>query len=67
MPQRLQMAWKEINLLSKLPPHPNIVPFDRIVLEDVESRVIGFTTKYIPGGIIADADLKRPFRVEWLR
>lgn len=48
--RRLQMAWDEVNLLKSLPPHPNIVPFDRVVLEDVESRVIGFTTKYIPGG-----------------
>ena len=65
MPRRLQMAWKEINLLSKLPPHPNILSFDRLVLEDVESRVIGFTTKYIPGGTLADP--KRPFRFEWLQ
>jgi len=61
------MAWKEMNLLSKIPPHPNIVPFDRIVLEDVESRVIGFTTKYIPGGTLEDADPKMPFRFEWLQ
>ncbi|KAJ5205027.1 uncharacterized protein N7498_005906 [Penicillium cinerascens] len=67
MPRRIQMSWKEMNLLSKLPPHPNIVPFDRIVLEDVESRVIGFTTKYIPGGTLANADPKRPFRFEWLQ
>ncbi|KAJ5571457.1 hypothetical protein N7535_005117 [Penicillium sp. DV-2018c] len=65
MPRRLQMSWKEMNLLSKLPPHPNLIPFDRIVLEDVESRVIGFTTKYIPGGTLADP--KRPFRFEWLQ
>lgn len=56
-----------MNLLSKLPPRPNIIPFDRIVLEDVESRVIGFTTKYIPCGTLADADPKRPFRFEWLQ
>ncbi|CAG8362974.1 unnamed protein product [Penicillium salamii] len=67
MPRRLQMSWKEINLLSKLPPHPNIIPFDRIVLEDVESQVIGFTTKYIPDGTLADVDSKRPFRFEWLQ
>ncbi|KAJ5285878.1 hypothetical protein N7524_001184 [Penicillium chrysogenum] len=67
MPRRLQMSWKEMNLLSKLPPHPNIIPFDRIVLEDVESRVIGFTTKYIPGGTLAETEPKRPFRFEWLR
>ncbi|KAJ5333668.1 uncharacterized protein N7506_007451 [Penicillium brevicompactum] len=65
MPRRLQMSWKEMNLLSKLPPHPNLIRFDRIVLEDVESRIIGFTTNYIPGGTLADS--KRPFRFEWLQ
>ncbi|KAJ5468929.1 hypothetical protein N7475_006681 [Penicillium sp. IBT 31633x] len=67
MPRRLQMSWKEMNLLSKLPPHPNIVPFDRIVLEDVKSRVIRFTTKFIPAGTLEKADPKRPFRFEWLQ
>ena len=65
MPRRLEMSWKEMNLLSQLPPHPNIVPLDRIVLEDKESRVIGFTTKYIPGGTLQIS--KRPFRFEWLK
>lgn len=61
-PQRLQMAWDELNLLKSLPPHPNIVPFDRIVLEDVESHVIGFTTKYISGGTLNNTNM--PFRFE---
>ena len=61
------MAWDEVNILKSLPPHPNIVPFDRVVLEDRESRVIGFTTKYNPGGTLADpTNLKIPFRFEWL-
>ncbi|KAJ5617361.1 hypothetical protein N7537_002475 [Penicillium hordei] len=64
-PQRLKMAWDELNLLKDLPPHPNIVPFDRVVLEDVESRVIGFTTKYIPGGTLDNTNV--PFRFEWLQ
>ncbi|KAJ5223263.1 hypothetical protein N7468_007805 [Penicillium chermesinum] len=64
-PLRLQMAWDELNLFKRLPPHPNIVPFDRVVLEDVESRVIGFTTKYIPAENLADP--KVPFRFEWLQ
>jgi hypothetical protein len=53
-PRRLQMAWDELNLLKRLPPHSNIAPFDRVVLEDVESRMImiGFTTKYISGGTL---------------
>jgi serine/threonine protein kinase len=59
------MAWDELNLPKSLPPHPNVVPFDRVVLEDVESRVIGFTTKYIPGGILDNSKL--PFRFEWIQ
>ncbi|KAL3460739.1 hypothetical protein BJX64DRAFT_290048 [Aspergillus heterothallicus] len=55
----------EINLLKILPSHPNIVPFDRVVLEDVESRIIGFTTKYIPGGTLDSANV--PFRFEFLQ
>ncbi|KUM58953.1 hypothetical protein ACN42_g8182 [Penicillium freii] len=50
--------------LTSLPPHPNIVPFDRAVLEE-ESRVIGFTTKYIPGGTLANPNV--PFPFEWLQ
>lgn len=64
-PLRLQMAWDELNLLQRLPPHPNLIPFDHIVLEDMESRVIGFTTKYIPGGTLDNP--KVPFRFEWLQ
>lgn len=62
-PLRLQMAWDELQLLKRLPPHPNIVPFDRVVL--AESRVIGFTTKYIPGGTLDNP--KIPFQFEWLQ
>lgn len=64
-PRPMQQAWNEVNLLKSLPPHPNIVPLDRIVLEDVESRMIGFTTKYIPGGTLADSNVA--FRFEWLQ
>ncbi|RAL62671.1 hypothetical protein DID88_004514 [Monilinia fructigena] len=64
-PLRLKMAWDEINIVKSLPLHPNIVPFDSVIIEDVESRVIGFTTKYIPGGTLSDP--KKPFRFEWLQ
>lgn len=64
-PLRLRMNWDEMNLLSCLPDHPNIVPFDQIVLDDVESRILGFTTKYIPGGTLANS--KAPFQFEWLQ
>ena len=64
-PGRPTISWDEMNLHIKLSPHPHIVPFGRIVLEDKESRVIGFTTKYIPGGTLQSS--KRPFRFEWLK
>lgn len=64
-PLRMQMAWDELNILKKLPPHPNIIPFDRVVLEDQESRVVGFTTKHIPGGTLANPKIL--FRFEWLQ
>lgn len=63
--RRLQNEWNEINLLTSLPPHQNILPFDRVVLEDVESRVIGFTTKYVTGGTLENPKL--PFRFKWLQ
>ncbi|KAI1187256.1 hypothetical protein F5B17DRAFT_430693 [Nemania serpens] len=48
--RRLCMAWDEPHLYKSIPPHPNIVSFGRNLLEDVDSRVTGITTKYIPGG-----------------
>ncbi|KAI0101589.1 hypothetical protein GGR51DRAFT_529470 [Nemania sp. FL0031] len=63
-PRGLQMAWDELHLYKSLPQHPNIVPLDRVVLTDTGSRVIGFTTKYIPGGTFDNP--KRPFRFEYL-
>ena len=63
--RRLQMAWEELNALKNLPEHPNLVPFDRVVLDDTESRVIGFTTKYIPGGTLDNPSV--PFHFEWLQ
>jgi len=32
--------------------HPNLVPFDHIFIDDVESRVLGFTTTYLPRGTL---------------
>lgn len=60
------MAWDELHLLKSLPPHPNILPFDRVVLDDgdVDPRLLGYTTKYIPGETLENP--KTPFRFEWL-
>ncbi|KAJ5534296.1 hypothetical protein N7527_000550 [Penicillium freii] len=33
-PLRMQIAWDKLNILKSLLPHPNIIPFDRVVLKD---------------------------------
>jgi hypothetical protein len=64
--RRKEMEWNELHILKNLPPPPNIVPLGHVVLEDAESRVIGYTTKYIPGGTL-DLNKNIPFRFEWLK
>ncbi|KAI1461297.1 hypothetical protein F4805DRAFT_413543 [Annulohypoxylon moriforme] len=64
--QRAEMTWIEMNLWMRLPHHPNIVPFDRIVVDELEGRVVGFTNLYVPGGTLEE-NKSRVFRLEWLR
>ncbi|KAK4548580.1 hypothetical protein LTR36_009490 [Oleoguttula mirabilis] len=64
--QFLQRFWHEMNLVIRLPPHPNIVPFDRLVLDDPEGHIIGFTTLYMSGGTI-NKNISRIFKLDWLK
>lgn len=64
--QFLHKLWHEMNLWIRLPPHPNLVPFDRLVLDELHGRVVGFTSLYIPGGTISE-NKSRTFKLEWLR
>ncbi|RWA05819.1 hypothetical protein EKO27_g9282 [Xylaria grammica] len=64
--QYAHMSWKEMNLWMRLPRHPNIVPFDKIVLDELEGRVVGFTNSYIPGGSLEE-NKSRVFKLEWLK
>ncbi|EWY79867.1 hypothetical protein BFJ63_vAg18120 [Fusarium oxysporum f. sp. narcissi] len=64
--QYAQMSWKEMNLWMRLPRHPNIVPFDRVVVDELEGRVVGFTNVYMPGGNLEE-NRSRAFKLEWLR
>lgn len=50
----------------RLPKHPHIVPFMNIVVDELEGRFVGFTTKYIPGGTLEE-NKSRPFKLRWLR
>lgn len=60
--------WDELNIWMRLPPHPFIVPFDRLVVDQLDGRdvVVGFTSVYIPGGTVED-NTSRTFKLKWLK
>jgi serine/threonine protein kinase len=60
------MSWKEMSLWMRLPRHPNIVPFDRVVVDELEGRVVGFTSSYMPGGNLEE-NKSRVFKLKWLQ
>ncbi|KFY08690.1 hypothetical protein V492_06012 [Pseudogymnoascus sp. VKM F-4246] len=64
--QRRSWIWNELHLNKALPRHPNIVPFDRVVLSDAESRLLGFTTPYIPNGTMEE-NKDRVFKLSWFQ
>lgn len=55
-----------MNVWMRLPAHPSIVPFDRLVLDELRGHVVGFTSLYIPGGTLSE-NKSRVFKLEWLR
>ncbi|KAF4950933.1 hypothetical protein FGADI_7805 [Fusarium gaditjirri] len=61
-----QRSWTEMNLWMRLPRHPNIVPFDQVVVDELEGRVVGFTSNYIPGGNLEE-NKSRVFKLKWLQ
>ncbi|KAI9163444.1 CBL-interacting serine/threonine-protein kinase 20 [Paramyrothecium foliicola] len=63
--QRMDFIWHEMGLWMRLPKHPHIVPFDRIVVDELEGRCVGFTTTFIPGGTLED-NKSRAFKMKWL-
>ncbi|KAL7898868.1 hypothetical protein HDV63DRAFT_176339 [Trichoderma sp. SZMC 28014] len=64
--QFIHKFWHEMNVWIRLPAHPNIVPFDRLVLDEIRGRVVGFTSLYIPGGTLSE-NTSRVFKLKWLR
>ncbi|KAI5460678.1 kinase-like domain-containing protein [Mariannaea sp. PMI_226] len=60
--------WHEANCLMRIPEHPNIVPFDQLVVDtlDGDNKVVGYITPFVPGGTILD-NRSRPFKLKHLR
>ncbi|KAM0455703.1 hypothetical protein ACHAPV_002790 [Trichoderma viride] len=66
IPQDSYRFWTELNVWMRLSHHPNIVSIDKIVLDEIHGRIVGFTTPYIPGGSLED-NPSRGFKLKWLK
>ena len=59
-------GWAEIQMLSRLPPHPHLVLLDRLVLDEItKSQVVGFTMRYVPSEPLDKSRLL--FKLKWLK
>lgn len=65
---QVPIFWHEVNCVLRIPKHPNIVPFDSLVVDTVngEDKVVGFTTPFIEGGTIDD-NKDRVFKFKYLK
>jgi hypothetical protein len=65
---QVPVFWHELNCVLKIPKHPNIVPFDRLVIDtlDGEDKVVGFTAPFVEGGTVDDSP-GRVFKLKYLR
>ena len=64
---RLHDIWNEAFLMKRLKGHPNIVPFYKFIVDDVEPWLLGYTTRFIPNGTLEEQQGKRPLRKVWLQ
>lgn len=65
---QVPVFWHELNCVLRIPKHPNIVPYDRLVIDtlDGEEKVVGFTAPFIDGGTVDDSP-SRVFKLKYLR
>jgi hypothetical protein len=66
IPQDSHRFWTELNVWIRLSHHLNIVPIDKVVLDEIHGQIVGFTTPYIPDGSLED-NPSRGFKLKWLK
>ena len=66
--KNINVFWHELNCVASIPRHPNIVPFDSLVFDEVDGayKVVGFTAPFIPGGTVFD-NVGRVFKLQYLK
>ncbi|WXC61600.1 hypothetical protein SNK03_007476 [Fusarium graminearum] len=63
--QYAKASWKEMSMWMRLLWHPNIVSFDRVVIDELNGSVVGFNSIYVPGGNVED-NKSHVFKMKWL-
>jgi hypothetical protein len=60
------ILWKEMQMLARLPPHPNMALLDRLVLDETTgSQVVGFTVRYVAAETLVES--RSRFKLKWLK
>lgn len=63
--ERLFNVWWDLHVLKGLQGNDLFVPFHRIVIDDVNETILGFTSIYISGGTLKD--YRGTFYFRWLK
>jgi hypothetical protein len=63
---QLKRMWNDAHAMRALRGHPFIVPFEKFVVDDTDHRLIGWTSKFIPGGTLEENHSFTHFRLSWL-
>jgi hypothetical protein len=63
---QLDRMWNDAHAMRALMGHPSIVPFEKFVVDDTDHRLLGYTTKFIPGGTLEENHSFTHFRLSWL-
>ncbi|KAI9751735.1 MAG: trifunctional histidinol dehydrogenase [Chaenotheca gracillima] len=59
-------VWDEMQITKAISGHSNLVKFHRVILDDKEARLVGFTQDFVPNEVLKD-NRSRPFRFSWLQ
>lgn len=65
VPHHIDKVWEEAHIVYGLREHQSFPSFDKFVVDDVELRLLGYTSACPAGETLKD-NPHRPFRLSWL-
>ncbi|KAI9902119.1 hypothetical protein N3K66_003936 [Trichothecium roseum] len=66
MKKNMFSFWVELQVYLNLPKHPNLLPLEKVVIDEKYGLVVGFTTPFVKGGSWA-TNPNRVFKLRYLR